>query len=216
MTRIKVCCIQDSGELDLAVRYGASAVGLVSAMPSGPGVIPEGRISALIPAVPATVSAFLLTAKTEPAEVVEQGRRFRPDVIQLVDRVPAGAYERIRAELPGIGIAQVIHVAGAGSVEEARELAPEVDMLLLDSGRPDAEVKELGGTGRTHDWSVSREIREAVDVPVWLAGGLSPENAADAVAAVDPHGVDVCSGLRPDGSLDEGLLARFVEAVRSR
>ena len=215
MTHVKICCIQSREEVELAVRHGASAVGLVSAMPSGPGVIGDEEIAELVARVPDPVASFLLTAETDPDRIVEQGRRFGPDVIQLVDRVPRGAYRRLRSELPGTGLVQAIHVTGADSVAEARRAAPEVDMLLLDSGRPDARVKELGGTGRTHDWTVSRTIRERVDVPVWLAGGLSPDNVAEAVAAVAPHGVDVCSGLRPEGPLDEGALARFVAAVRA-
>lgn len=214
MTKIKICCIQDREEVDLAVRHGASAVGLVSAMPSGPGVIEDKKIAELVSAVPEPVSSFLLTAETDPGQLVEQGHRFGPDVLQLVDRVPVEGYQRIRAELPGTGIVQVIHVVGSESLREAKRVAPEVDMLLLDSGRPDAETKELGGTGRTHDWAVSRSIRKRVDVPVWLAGGLDPENVGEAVAEVEPHGVDVCSGLRTNTSLEEELLARFAAAVR--
>lgn len=216
MKHVKICCIQDRDELETAVRHGASAVGLVSAMPSGPGVLEDEEIAEVIARVPESVASFLLTSETDPDRIVEQARRLGPDFLQLVDRVPTDAYRRLRADLPGTGLVQVIHVTGDASVEEARRAAPEVDMLLLDSGRPDARVKELGGTGRTHDWALSRTIRERVDVPVWLAGGLRPDNVAEAVAAVEPHGVDVCSGLRPEGSLDEAALARFVAAARGR
>lgn len=214
MTRVKICCIQSRGELDLAVGYGADAVGLVSSMPSGPGVIDDEEIAALVPLVPDSVACFLLTAETDPDRIVEQGERFEPDVLQLVDRVSFDTYGRLRTRLPSVAIVQVIHVSGGASFRRAIRVAEEVDMLLLDSGRPEAPLKELGGTGRTHDWAVSRQIREQVDVPVWLAGGLRPENVGAAVGAVEPYGVDVCSGLRPDGSLEEESLARFVTAVR--
>jgi phosphoribosylanthranilate isomerase len=94
-------------------------------------------------------------------------------------------------------------------------VAPEVDALLLDSGNQSLPVKELGGTGRTHDWSVSRRIVEAAPVPVYLAGGLTPDNVGEAVRRVRPFGVDVCSGVRSGGRLDEARLAAFAAAVRA-
>jgi len=90
-----------------------------------------------------------------------------------------------------------------------------IDALLLDSGRPGNTVKELGGTGRTHDWSTSRAIVEAVECPVYLAGGLCPENVAEAIRTVRPFGVDVCTGVRTDGKLDEAKLKDFIAAVRA-
>jgi phosphoribosylanthranilate isomerase len=89
-----------------------------------------------------------------------------------------------------------------------------VDALLLDSGNPSLATKELGGTGRAHDWAVSRRIRDAVGVPVYLAGGLNPQNVRKAIAQVQPFGVDVCSGLRTDGRLDAVKLEEFMRAVQ--
>ena len=215
MIRLKVCCIQNRREIDLAVHHGASAVGLVSAMPTGPGVLADDEIADLLGRVPEGTDAFLLTSETDVGKLVGQARRFRPDVLQLVDRLSPRALRELRSRLPGLRLAQVVHVTGSEALEEALRVASGVDMLLLDSGRPNAEEKELGGTGRTHDWSVSRRIRERVEVPVWLAGGLRPGNVAEAVRIVRPHGVDVCSGLRPDGELDGDALARFVAAARA-
>jgi phosphoribosylanthranilate isomerase len=109
---------------------------------------------------------------------------------------------------------QVIHVTGPEVLAGATAVAPLVDAILLDTGSPSAAVKELGGTGRTHDWAVSRQIREAVDVPVFLAGGLRADNVAAAIRQVRPGGIDVCTGVRTEGRLDPDKLARFVEAVR--
>jgi phosphoribosylanthranilate isomerase len=92
-------------------------------------------------------------------------------------------------------------------------VAPHVNAILLDSGNPSAAVKELGGTGRVHDWELSRRIREAVDVPVYLAGGLRPENVAEAVARVGPFGLDVCSGVRSDGRLDRDKVEGLIRAA---
>lgn len=212
--RVKVCCIATRDEAVLAARLGASALGLVSAMPSGPGPIPEERIAEIVRTTPPGVATFLLTSLVEPPEIVEQHRRCGTDVIQLVDRLEAAAHRELRRALPGVGLVQVVHVTGPDAVERARAAAPSVDALLLDSGRPDASVPELGGTGRTHDWSVSRRIVEAVDVPVYLAGGLDAGNAARAVRQVGPFGVDVCSGVRAGGALDEGLLGAFMATLR--
>jgi phosphoribosylanthranilate isomerase len=212
-TRVKVCCIANLDEARMAIRAGASALGLVSEMPSGPGVISDDRIAEIAAVAPPGVATFLLTCLTDPDEIAEHQRRSGVGVIQLCDEPAEGARAALKRALPGVKIVQVIHVQGSGSVEAARAAASEVDALLLDSGRPDLAVKELGGTGRTHDWETSRAIREAVDVPVYLAGGLRAENVARAIATVRPFGVDLCSGIRTGGRLDARLLAEFMRAV---
>ena len=207
--RVKVCCIASVEEARAAVECGASALGLVSEMPSGPGVIPEELIAEIAARVPPPVATFLLTCRQDAASVVAQQRRCRVNTLQLCDRVPAEVYGELRAELPGVSLVQVVHVRGEESFEEAMNVARHVDALLLDSGKPDLAVKELGGTGRTHDWRVSRRVVEASPVPVFLAGGLKPENVAEAVSTVRPFGLDVCSGVRTDGRLDAEKLKRF-------
>lgn len=119
----------------------------------------------------------------------------------------------LRAALPGIKLVQVIHVVGPESVAQACAVAPLVDALLLDSGNPTLKTKQLGGTGRVHDWGLSRQIRDAAPIPVFLAGGLHEGNVAEAVRAVRPFGLDLCSGLRTGGMLDEAKLQRFFAAV---
>ena len=106
-----------------------------------------------------------------------------------------------------------IHVLDDDSVREALDAAPRVDALLLDSGDPRRAVKELGGTGRVHDWALSRAIVDRSPVPVFLAGGLRGENVAEAVRRVRPFGVDVCSGVRTDGRLDVAKLSALVGAL---
>jgi len=197
----------------MAVRHGASALGLVSAMPSGPGVIPEDAIADIAARVPPGVATFLLTSRPDVAGIVEQQRRLRTTTVQICDRLESGTHAELRAALPGIGLVQVVHVTGPESVDEALAVAAQVDAILLDSGNQSLPAKELGGTGRRHDWRLSRQIREAVDVPVFLAGGLRPANVAEAVEAVGPFALDVCSGVRTDGALDEAKLTRFFAAV---
>lgn len=211
--RIKICCISSIEEAKLAARYGVSALGLVSEMPSGPGVIDENLIAQITDAVPPGISTFLLTSKTDTQEIIEQQKRLKPNTIQIVDRIESGNYQDFREELPGIKIVQVVHVNGRESIEEAVSISKQVDAILLDSGNQNLEVKELGGTGRIHDWSVSKEIVKKCGVPVFLAGGLNPENVENAIKEVKPFGVDICSGVRTNGKLDERKLSRFVQNV---
>lgn len=214
-TRVKVCCIASEDEAALAVRFGASALGLVSRMPSGPGPIPESRIRDIAGTVPHGVATFLLTCETTAKPIIAQQRFCGTNTLQLVDEVEPGVHAELRDALPGIALVQVIHVQGDDALRQAAAVAEAVDAILLDSGNPSLSTKELGGTGRAHDWAVSRRIRDSVDVPVFLAGGLNPDNVASAIAQVAPFGVDVCSGLRTNGNLDATKLANFMRAVTS-
>ena len=213
-TRIKVCCIASEEEAALAIAMGASAIGLVSRMPSGPGPIPESRIRDIARIVPPGIATFLLTCETTAEPIIAQQRYCGTNTLQLVDEVEPGVHAVLRDALPGIKIVQVIHVRDENAVAEARQVSPQVDALLLDSGNPSLATKELGGTGRAHDWAVSRRIRDAVQVPVYLAGGLNPLNVGTAIGQVQPFGVDVCSGLRTNGRLDAEKLEQFMLAVR--
>jgi phosphoribosylanthranilate isomerase len=214
-TRVKVCCMKSIEEVWMAIEAGASAVGLVSPLPSGPGPISNERAAEIAAEVPPGIDAFLLTPLQEVEELVEQNRLVKARALQLVDALAPGAHAELRRAMPGVKLVQVIHVTGPESVDEAAAVAPDVDAILLDSGNPTLEVKELGGTGRRHDWALSRQIRERVDVPLWLAGGLNPDNAREAIDTVGPFALDVCSGLRTGEGydLDPDRLGRFMAAV---
>jgi phosphoribosylanthranilate isomerase len=211
--RVKICCIASRDEAWLAIEQGAAALGLVSSMPSGPGVITEPEIAAIAAVVPPGVASFLLTSRQDAPSIVAQQRCTGVGTIQICDRLEGGAYRALRDALPGIGLVQVVHVTGPESIDEAVSVAEEVDALLLDSGNLKAAVKELGGTGRRHDWELSRRIREAVPVPLYLAGGLTPANVGEAIATVAPFGLDLCTGVRTDGRLDAAKLVSFFRAV---
>jgi phosphoribosylanthranilate isomerase len=211
--RVKICCISSAEEASLAVRYGASALGLVSAMPSGPGVIPDNLIAEITATVPPGVATFLLTSAQEAGTIIAQQRHAAVNTLQICDRLTGGSYEDIRDALPGIKLVQVIHVTGPESLDEARLVATQVDAILLDSGNQSLAVKELGGTGRVHDWTVSRAIRAAIDIPLYLAGGLNASNVGEAIDAVRPFALDICSGVRTDGWLDEEKLGAFMRAA---
>jgi phosphoribosylanthranilate isomerase len=212
--RVKICCMASITEAWLAIEHGASALGLVSAMPSGPGPIPDGLIAEIAAQIPPPIATFLLTCRQDVASIIDQQRRLGVNTIQICDRLEAGSHEELRAALPGISLVQVIHVTGPESIDEAVGVAPIVDAILLDSGNQSLVVKELGGTGRTHDWTISNRIREAVEIPLFLAGGLNSKNVAEAIRQVQPFGVDVCTGVRTNDRLDEAKLAAFFDALR--
>ncbi len=214
-TRVKVCCIASREEAAMAIDAGADLLGLVGPMPSGPGPIPLELAAEIARTLPPGVGSVLLTSATELAALVEEIELVRPTALQLTDAVRPAVLEGLRDQTPGTRLIQVLHVEDPGVVEAARAVAALVDGLLLDSGRPGAAVKELGGTGRVHDWRLSRQVVRSVERPVFLAGGLKPANIGSAIGAVRPFGVDLCSGIRANGSLDVPLLDAFMRGVKA-
>jgi phosphoribosylanthranilate isomerase len=212
--RVKICCIGSLEEARLAVQFGASALGLVGQMPSGPGVISDDLIFEIARNVPPPVGTFLLTSETDAQDIIRHHKKVHTNTVQIVDALQTGTYAEIRRALTGIKLVQVIHVTGEESLDEAQRIAPEVDALLLDSGNPGLAVKELGGTGRTHNWTISRRIVESVPAPVFLAGGLRADNVRAAVETVRPFGLDLCSGVRTEGKLDPFKLEKFFDALK--
>jgi phosphoribosylanthranilate isomerase len=211
--RVKICCISSSEEAAMAIRHGAAALGLVGKMPSGPGIITDETIYSIAQIVPPPIATFLLTSETIAQDIIEHHQKVHTTTIQLVDALTNRAYQNIREQLPNVKLVQVIHVIDEASVEEAIEISAWVDAILLDSGNPNLQVKELGGTGRTHNWQLSRQIREKISKPVFLAGGLHQGNVREAIETVQPFGVDLCSGVRTDGKLDERKLEAFFKAI---
>lgn len=213
MIRIKICCISSVAEAQTAISFGANAIGLVGKMPSGQGVINDDLIFSIAKSVPPPIATFLLTSETSSGGIVNHYRRVNTNTIQIVDALKLGSYQDIREKLPSIKIVQVIHVLDEKSIDDAIQISEKVDALLLDSGNPNLAVKELGGTGRVHNWAISRKIVEQSKVPVFLAGGLNAGNVREAIEIVQPFGVDVCSGVRTDCKLDERKLEAFFMAV---
>ena len=214
-TRIKICCISSQDEARLAIAQGADALGLVAQMPSGPGIIADEQIATIARTIPPPVASFLLTSEQSATRIIDHVRRVRTSTVQIVDELTEGAYREIREALPYCRLVQVIHVRGEESIEQALSVQDEVDALLLDSGNPGAPTRILGGTGKTHNWEISRRLVGQVRIPVFLAGGLHAGNVQEAIGTVQPFGVDVCSGVRTNGQLDPMKLVSFVEAVQS-
>jgi phosphoribosylanthranilate isomerase len=213
--RVKICCISSPNEAKMAIEAGAAALGLVANMPSGPGVIADELIYEIARIVPPPIATFLLTSETDAQKIIAHQQKVRTNTIQIVDALESGTYEEIKAALPDIKLVQVIHVIDEKSVEEAISIAHWVDALLLDSGNPNLAIKELGGTGKTHNWELSRKIRENIDIPLFLAGGIRAENVKEAIETVAPFGLDLCSSVRTEGKLDARKLETFFEAINA-
>ena len=213
--KVKVCCISSLEEANLAISAGATALGLVGQMPSGPGIISDELIHQIANSIPKSISSFLLTSETIPHNIIVHHKKVNTNTIQIVDEVNLGGYIEIRNSLPDVTLVQVIHVIDETSIEKAVDAAKYVDYILLDSGNPDLKVKELGGTGRVHNWEISKTIREEISIPLFLAGGLDIRNVGKAIEYVQPYGLDLCSGIRTKGKLDSKKLFDFFEIVNS-
>jgi phosphoribosylanthranilate isomerase len=213
-TRVKICCIASLEEARIAMAAGADALGLVARMPSGPGPIADEAIAAIAAAVPPPVATFLLTAKTSAAAIAAHVRATQPSVVQIVSHIDPAEAAALAVREPQVRWVQVIHVEGPEALAMIPLYAPHVHAFLLDSGRPNAPVAELGGTGRAHDWAISAAFVRASERPVFLAGGLTPDNVGEAIRRVRPFGLDLCSGVRRDGRLDAAKVSAFMAAVR--
>jgi len=197
----------------LAIEYGAAALGLVGHMPSGPGIISDELIKEIAEKVPPPIATFLLTSETKPQDIIAHYKKANTTTIQIVDELEKREYDALRKELPNVKLVQVIHVTDESAIKEAVELSKYVDAILLDSGNPNLTVKELGGTGRIHNWEISRRIRQSIKIPLFLAGGINKDNVRQAVEVVQPFGLDLCSSVRTDGKLDPEKLRGFFNAV---
>jgi phosphoribosylanthranilate isomerase len=214
-THIKICCISSVEEAILAINAGATALGLVGHMPSGPGIISDNLIAEIAGSIPKHIDTFLLTSETDIDQIIQHHSKVNTTTIQIVDELTNGTHVELKSALPSVKIVQVLHILDETSIEKAIIISKNVDAILLDSGNPNLNTKKLGGTGRTHNWEISKTIVEKVEIPVFLAGGLNPKNAAKAINEVNPYGLDLCSGVRTNGNLDIDKLTSFFKAINS-
>ncbi len=214
-TRVKICCIASIEEAEMAIAAGADALGLVAQMPSGPGPIDDATIREIAAFTPPPVATFLLTSRTTAEGVIDHVSFCGTSTVQIVSHLNPDQYPQIIAALPTTRRVQVIHVEDHNAVDLIHAYEPFVHAFLLDSGRPDAAITQLGGTGRTHDWNISRTCVAATTKPVFLAGGLRSDNVKAAIDRVKPFGLDLCSGVRTNQQLDGAKLAEFMAAAAS-
>ena len=212
-TRVKICCIANTQEAAIAIRYGADAIGLVGAMPSGPGIITDETARQIATELSPPVASFLLTSETTAQKISEHVLDVGASTIQIVSHIDPEESAKLAKLIPMIKRVQVIHVEDDACLCLMEDYQAYYNAFLLDSGKPSAKIPELGGTGRTHDWNISKQIIAKSDLPVFLAGGLTPQNVGDAITRLRPYGIDLCSGVRTDNKLNEARLSAFMNAV---
>lgn len=207
MTRVKICGITTREDLDIAVEAGADAVGFIADVPTDtPREIPATRAVELARAAPPFVTTVLVTMAERPEATVDLASRVQPDVVQIHGDLSPGDLAFLSAKIHG-------DVIKAVSPEDAAKYDTVADALLIDS----LDESGAGGTGETHDWDRAAELVESLDSPVVLAGGLTPENVAEAVRRVKPFAVDVASGVEVDpGRKDSEAVSAFVKAGGGR
>lgn len=213
--RIKVCCISSLEEAKIAIEQGADALGIVGEMPSGPGVIEDDLAREIARNTPPTVETFLLTSRLSGDSIVDHVEYCGTTTVQIVQHIEVSEYRRIIERAPAIRRVQVIHVEDKSALNLIPVYEPFVHAFLLDSGRPNADIAELGGTGRAYDWRISAEFVARTSKPAFLAGGLGPDNVQEAISSVHPFGLDLCSGVRTDNALDSLKLSDFTSKVWS-
>lgn len=210
--KVKICCINSKKEAQIAYKYGASSIGLVSKMPSGPGIISDSLINKIVNSSPAGLKTTLLTCYTSPNKIINQHKKAKTNNIQLVKKIDIDNYGIIKKALPYTKLIQVIHITDKDIIKNAIKISKQVDYLLLDTGSF-INKEELGGTGKVHDWNISKIIRNSVKIPVILAGGLNHRNVNKAIEKIMPFGVDVCSGVRTNDKLDLFKLKEFFNSL---
>ena len=211
--KVKICCISSIEEASLAIAHGAAAIGLVGKMPSGPGIITDELIHSIAKTVLPPIDSFLLTSETTAEAIIEHHKKVNTTTIQMVDALTDRQYHKIREAIPHVKLVQVIHVLDEKAVQEAIEISEWVDAILLDSGNPNLSTKVLGGTGKIHNWDLSKKIRENISIPTYLAGGINKDNIRKAIDHVQPYGIDLCSSVRTNGQLDERKLEELFKAL---
>lgn len=208
-TRIKICCISSLEEANLATDARADILGLVGPMPSGPGTLTLEAAKAIAIGYSGNARPILLTSSSTADAIAEEAKQVGVSHVQVTRHIDSAEAQRL-AELP-LTYFQVVHIEGEAALDLIEIYEPSCDFFLLDSGRPSQGT--LGGTGNTHDWSISTNFVRRASKPTFLAGGLRPDNVAEAIKIVRPFGVDICSGVRHGGVLNKDLLAAFVQAI---
>jgi len=214
---VQVAGVHDVAEAEALVACGVDFVGLPLRLAHHAEDCSDAEVARVVAALRGRAQTVLITYLAEPAEIAALARRLGVGWVQLHGAVEPGEVAILRALAPELGLAKSLVVRGQdldARLDEMREHAPHVDAFLTDSFDPGTGAE--GATGRTHDWSISRALAEQAPRPLVLAGGLTPENVADAVRAVRPAAVDVHTGVEgPDGRKDPERVARFVAAARA-
>jgi phosphoribosylanthranilate isomerase len=217
---VQIYTMQTVAEAQAVAALGVDNVGVTPSNRGLPGEVDLDTAADICRALRGAATSVALSVETDPAAIGEMVGAVRPDILHLCGppgQLGPDAVAELRSGLAGLPIMQAVAVTGRESVEVARSYEPVVDYLILDSVDPN--IAGIGAAGEVHDWEVSAAIVAAVAVPVVLAGGLSPENVAAAIAAVRPWGVDSLTHtnrVHHDGGFRKDLdrVASFVDKVR--
>ena len=209
MTRVKICGIKNIEDARAAYEAGADELGFHVALDGGRSPLTPESAAEMIRMLPGGVSSVVVTSATQPAQLIEIAKKTGANVLQLYGDATPEQVRAVKAELPNIVIWKVLNVSDDSSIAKAKEYEGAADAIALDTLNKETGVR--GGSGKTHDWNISKKIVESVSIPVVLAGGLTPENVAEAITTVHPAGVDVNSGVsNPDGSKDIEKVRAFI------
>lgn len=210
---VKVCGISSIEEARFAISAGASALGLVAATEGGTGISDDRLIAEIVTAVPPPIATFMYTSCQDAEAIADRHAICRTTVIELATLLTFSELCKLRKHIPGVKLVQVIHAFQEYALHEAHFAASVVDALLLNCQNASLPEKELDSIGRTNDWQLGRFICDQVGLPVFLAGGLDAKNVAEAIAMVQPFGLEVCSSVRVNGALNPLRLDAFMYAV---
>lgn len=214
MVKVKICAIKRPEDAIMAAAAGADAIGmLVGQKHASQDFIDEQAAKEIAAILTPFCSSVMVTHLTDVAEIVRLVRAIGVATLQLHGDSTVEEIGQIKRELPHIKVVKTLHVVDKWSVETGRQYLDIADAILLDTTRPSTD--QVGGTGLTHDWSISQAIVRAYNKPVILAGGLNPDNVRDAISKVRPFGVDVNSGVKgPDGFRDPYKVRLFIQRAK--
>lgn len=212
--RVQIAGVSSLEEALAAERAGADALGFTLRLPTGVhDDLTEAKARSIIAALPPFITSVVITYVGAAREAVELCRYLGAGALQLHGELPVNDLPLIRAALPHLKVIRAVHVTGPEALAQARSLMRHVDALILDTY--DATTGRHGATGKTHDWCISQAIVSKSRIPVILAGGLTPDNVAEAVALVQPWGVDVHTGVEDaDGRRSLVKLRAFIERAK--
>lgn len=213
MVRVKICGIKNIEDALAVAALGADELGFHVGLAGGRSPLTPEDAARIIKQLPPHAAPVLVTSVVEPKELIGLAQKTGAAILQLYGDASPAQIQEVKEAMPSVKIWKVINIADEASIALAKEYEGAADAVALDTFNKDNGAR--GGSGKTHDWDISRRIAESLSIPVILAGGLNPENVAEAVAQVRPAGVDVNSGVtNPDGSKDLAKVKRFIEHAK--
>ena len=212
--KVKICANKSITDAQMSLSAGADIIGiLVGQVHASSDFVDKNKAKEIVDFVNKQKDTCLVTHLTKASEIIELTKYIGNSMIQLHSDIAEDEVQKIVEALPYIKLIRVIHVTSNGHILTNYQNMKYKDYYLLDSINP--QTNQVGGTGLTHNWSVSRKLVQSLDKPVFLAGGLTPKNVQEAIKIVQPYGVDVNSGCKNElGQKDSKKVAEFVSNAK--